>query len=81
MKLYVVEITVRTVVQAEDEIDAILVTEENWSEIASDSRPDVDVSREVLEQRHLPSGWDLGCLPYGGDGNTRMSEIIGQESK
>lgn len=76
MGLYVVEITVRTVVQAADEIDACIVAEDNWREIAGDTQPDAFVEQEVLEERHLPTGWDLGCLPYGGDGSTRMSEML-----
>lgn len=79
MKLYVIEVTLRTVVQAEDDIDAILVGEQNLSEIIGDARPDVDVLREVSEQRHLPSGWDFGCLPYGGDGIERIGEILKKE--
>jgi hypothetical protein len=76
MKPFVVEFTLRTVVMAEDESDAYSVAEDEFREIASDARPDVDVEREVHSAKDLPTGWDLRCIPYGGDGNTRLDAIL-----
>ena len=76
MKAYVVEIIVRSVVAAEDEIHAYGVARTNFREICGDSRPDIEVEREVCEQRDLPSGWDMKCLPYGGDGKTELKDLV-----
>lgn len=79
MKAYVVEFTVRAVVMGDDESDAWSAAHVDWRDIARDEVPEVDVLNVILEERHLPTGWDLQCIPYGGDGNTRLSEIVGQE--
>lgn len=76
MKVFVVEFILTSVVIAEDESDAYSVAEDEFREIAGDVRPDVSVEREVTEASHLPSGWDLKCLPYGGDGIARLSDIL-----
>lgn len=80
MKPYVVEMTIRSVVMAEDEDDAYRTGADLFREIARDEAPDVDVLREVLDVRHLPTGWDLMCLPYGGDGNTRLKDLVADQS-
>ena len=80
MKPFVVEMTIRTVVMADDEDSAFIVARTQFREIASDEKPDVFVEGEVGDEDDLPDGWDLGCLPYGGDGNTRLSEIIGDRA-
>jgi hypothetical protein len=77
VKPYVVEMTVRAVVMAEDEAHAHVVANRQFRDIAGDEEPDVSVEKEVRTQADLPHGWDLGCLPYGGDGNTRLEAIIG----
>lgn len=76
MKPYVVEMRVRTVVMGEDESDAYSNALNDWREIAGDSEPIVDVDREVLCAKDLPSGWDLRCLPYSGDGRSRLESLI-----
>lgn len=76
MKPYIVEFTVVTVVMAEDESDAYSSAISEWREIADDSEPTVSVGREVKTLEQLPSGWDGMCLPYNGDGETRMFDII-----
>jgi hypothetical protein len=77
MKPYVVEMTIRTVVMAESQAHAHMVAENAFADIARDEQPDVSVEKEVRTQADLPDGWDMGCLPYGGDGNTRLEAIIG----
>lgn len=80
MALYVVEISVRTVVQADDDLHAQAVAEDQFRDIARDERPEVSVEHEVFSARCLPSGWDLDCLPYGGDGNTRLRELVASQT-
>lgn len=31
----------------------------------------------VTKLADLPKGWDGMCLPYNGDGNTRLREVLG----
>jgi hypothetical protein len=76
MKPYVVEFTFRTVVMGEDEIRAYGVARDQFRDIVRDETPDIWVEGEVRSEDDLPEGWDLMCLPYGGDGNTRLSEIL-----
>ena len=42
----------------------------------TDERPIVDVRGEVTKPEHLRDGWDMDCVPYGGDGNTRLGDLI-----
>jgi len=76
MKPYVVEMRVITVVMGEDEDDAYSNALSDWSEIAGDSQPIVDIEREVFCAKDLPTGWDMRCLPYCGDGRTRLEDLV-----
>lgn len=79
MSLFEVEFTVRAVVQADDSTHAFQVAMENSSDIfRDDPQDDFDVGRKILEASHLPSGWNVECVPYGGDGNTRIREILAE---
>jgi hypothetical protein len=78
MKPYVVEFTLRSVIMADDEHHAFSVARDQFREIARDAAPDVWVENEVRNASDLPDGWDLACLPYGGDGNTRLAAMIGE---
>jgi len=80
MKAYVVELTVRTVIMAHDEHDAFIAARTQFRDIARDETPDVFVDDEVRTEDDLPDGWDLGCLPYNGDGETRLADIIGNQA-
>jgi len=77
-KLFEIEITIRSVVQADDATHALMVARESADEIINeiDSLDCIDVMREVREAAHLPNGWNIDCLPYGGDGRTRISAIL-----
>jgi hypothetical protein len=79
MKPFVVEFRIRAVVMGEDESDAYCNAMNNWREIASDSPAIIDVEREVFSAKDLPSEWDLQCIPYGGDGNTRLEALLGEQ--
>lgn len=76
MRPFVVEFTVRTVVMGDDENHAYSNAMDDWREIAGDSEPVIDVGGEVFSAKDLPSGWDLRCLPYGGDGIARLESIV-----
>lgn len=70
-KLYEVEIKTTVVVLAEDERDAYSRAREDMSEIKSDMYFDVVVIKDLTGET-LPSDWDGMCIPYGGDGTTRI---------
>lgn len=80
MKPFIVELTVRTVVVAEDEAHASCVARDEFRDIARDETPNAWVGEEVRSADDLPAGWDLECLPYGGDGRTRLADIIGDRA-
>lgn len=77
MKLYMVEITTHAVVVAEDEDHAREVASDCRRDALSDDiDPQIDVGREVTKLQDLENGWDGECIPYGGDGNTRLKAIL-----
>lgn len=75
-KAFVAEYTVRAIIMANDESEAHIVADAKWREIKGEERPSVDVVGELKKVSDLPDGWDLQCIPYGGDGNTRLAELV-----
>jgi hypothetical protein len=80
MPLYNVEVTVRytIVVSADNEDKAEDVARENWGEGLKDADPwpELDIRGEIKTESNLRDGWDENCLPYGGDGKTRIGDIL-----
>ena len=76
MKLFTVEISVTAVVMAESSMDAYSVAISELSDIVRENEPDVDVHGEIKALDRLPEGWDPMCLPYGGDGETRLKDLL-----
>lgn len=80
MPFFNVEVNVKLhlVVQANDERQARHVADEEWEEAIRDETPDpsIHVTGEVTELKQLVNGWDGDCIPYGGDGNTRLRELL-----
>jgi hypothetical protein len=80
MKPYFVKYTVTAVVMAEDESHAWQVARSHRSEVFGESDcNNICVEGEVTRGEQLRGGWDLQCIPYGGDGNTRIGELIAKE--
>lgn len=76
-RLYEVEITVRAVIVAENMGDAIHVSYDEARDIVrNDDLDDCNVVYEIKSADRLPSGWDAGCIPFGGDGETRIEEYL-----
>lgn len=80
-RVYAVRVTKATVamVLADSEVDAIAIAEHDATEILRECPQDVDADTVgvIQSQAELAQhGWDEMCLPYGGDGNTRLSEIL-----
>lgn len=78
MKPYAVEVSFTMIVMAEDETEAYHVADENAREAWGDTQsPDYMVLNPVTSEEQLKfRGWDGNCIPYGGDGDTRLKDII-----
>lgn len=76
MKMWNVEVSYVAVVLAGSQIEAEGVARRDAREIVSDSDPaDCTVTHEVKEIADFRDGWDGACLPYGGDGDSRINEL------
>lgn len=78
-KLYEVEFTVRTIVAADDEIDAHRVVENDRREIvAEESRLQTSVVRELktVDEVRTIGDWCEKCYPYGIPARTTIAEIL-----
>jgi len=78
-RIFSVSITVTTLVQANDQTQAVSVAKEEFREIAADTLPHdmiVVLMAEITAVTGLPDGWDGRCLPHGGDGETRLVDIL-----
>jgi len=77
MKPYMVEITTYGVVMAEDEAHAHQVADSYKREIFGDDwNPRIEVDGAVVKVEDLAHGWDGECIPYGGDGNTKLADLL-----
>ncbi|WP_042886389.1 hypothetical protein [Cupriavidus necator] len=76
MKLFTVEVSVTAVVIADSEKEARSVASYELRDIVSDAEPEIDVLGEIKGLNRLPSKWDPMCLPYGGDGETRLKDLL-----
>ena len=80
MTIYNVRVTFETtmVVIAGDEDEACVIAVKNAKRAIDDdgTDPDADVLGEVVSKKHLRDGWDENCVPYGGDGNTRLRDLL-----
>jgi hypothetical protein len=76
MKLFTVEVSVTAVVAAENEMEAYSVVSFEFPDIVRDAEPDIDVHGEVKSLDRLPADWDGMSLPYGGDGETRLKDLL-----
>lgn len=81
MPLYraLITMTTHVVVIADDEEQARFVAKDNAKQAFSDDLdcpPEVSVFGEVTNVTQLRDGWDGACVPYGGDGNTRIGELL-----
>ncbi|MFL9904707.1 hypothetical protein PQR71_42380 [Paraburkholderia fungorum] len=66
------------IVMAEDESDAYQCARENASEAWGDTYdPQIDVCEQMKTEADLKRHkWDGQCIPYGGDGSARLSDIF-----
>ena len=77
MKLYTIEITSIAVIAAEDEEHAIKTAQSMRNQIFfDDANPRIESDGEIKNIDDLSHGWDGECIPYGGDGNTRIKDLM-----
>lgn len=87
MALYfaLVSLDIPVVIEAEDENHAWEIARDDIRIILENENLDrlvkAHVVREVSKAEELPKDWDGRCIPYGGDGNTRIAEILGRIEK
>jgi hypothetical protein len=79
MKPYAVDITWTAVVMAATSEDATEAARLNLSDITRWDSPDYSQGKPIKSMGELCAiGWDGQCLPYGGDGSTRLSDILAE---
>lgn len=76
MKLFRVTVESEIVIAVEDDEDEYVAAEEAWRDAKYDEDPSIFVGREIKSLKELPSGWDGMCIPYLGDGNTRLKDLL-----
>lgn len=76
MGLFTVELRNVIVVVADDESHAYSVARDHRVTACMDGDPEFNVIGPVTSAKELPRDWDALCLPYGGDGNTTIGEIL-----
>ena len=79
MKLYEVELRAVIVVAADSEEDALDKCNNSalQRDVVRDNPLEVEVQHEIEEIDSLPYGWEGGCIPYGGDGDTTIAAWYG----
>ena len=79
MKAYYVELKIAAVVMAYSELDAMGIADIEAREIVLETDPEADCATEIKSIDHLQrldALWDGMCIPYGGDGNTRLKDLL-----
>lgn len=79
-KFYAVQLSTTAIVQVEDDQDELFaetIAMDQKRAILADNPLGVTALREVHSLADLRRhGWDGLCLPYGGDGNTRLQALL-----
>ncbi|MDY0013869.1 MAG: hypothetical protein RBS40_13370 [Rhodocyclaceae bacterium] len=76
MPIFEFTVSQTILVEADDSIHAHQVAKDCITELDWQNYH-VEFEQEVLSQEDLnPSEWDVQCIPYGGDGNTRLKDLL-----
>lgn len=78
MPLFAIELTTVAIVEADDEDAAMQVARDEQRSICADTLyMDLAMFGQVTCREDLIAhGWDEACIPYGGDGNTRIRDLL-----
>lgn len=81
MPIYEFTVTQTILVEADNSFHAEQVAEESIPSLDWQNYH-VEFDREVVSQEDIgETDWDLGCIPYGGDGNTRLKDLLPKGDK
>lgn len=80
MPIFKVTLTTVAVVEADNKNEAIDKAQGYRISICRDYEMDADFGGEVKSLAELPYEWDGRCLPYGGDGDTRLVDLLPKET-
>ena len=75
-RFWTVTLEVTTVIQAETAHKAIEQAEVLREEIVRNDNPEIFVDGQVRTRANLPDGWNGSELPWGGDGETPIGEML-----
>lgn len=76
MPFFTVELSTTAVVQADDATDAYRKAMSEQRDICGDTDMEIQVGEEIASIDALPGLWDGDCIPYGGDRNTRLTDLL-----
>lgn len=76
-RFFEVQVSSIVVIQADDESEAYEAARDLKRDIFGDCwEPDVEVRRPIESLADLRHGWDGECIPYNGDGATRLKAML-----
>ena len=75
MPIFEVEVSQTVLVESPDFENALFVALESVNEFEN-GEYEATVNCEVQTIDELKFGWDKDCIPYGGDGNTRLKDLL-----
>lgn len=85
-KFYAVEVRTVAVIQVEDDEDDIMaetIADSEVTDIVTDAKHNAMEFNSMGEIKNLKDlqqyDWDGKCIPYGGDGNTRLEDLLPAE--
>lgn len=76
MPLYAIEYKVMAVIDADDRIHALEIGNSIKREVLSELQPHMTYIGTIPSVSFLPDGWDDMCIPYNGDGSTRIKDLL-----
>lgn len=79
MPFFIVELKTTAVVQADNETDAFRKAMNDQRDICGDTDMEIEVGKEITSVDALPGLWDGDCIPYGGDRNARLKDLLHNE--
>lgn len=76
LKPYKLVMKTTVVVMANNARHAEMIARENRREIERDSELEPGIAFPVNSLADLDDSWNGDCIPYGGDGNTRLKDLL-----